>query len=145
MGGPPSLAVSAVMPLPEGMSELGFAGVLSGHRLPLVEGPNGLPIPAEADFAIVGSIDPHRQLPEGPFGDHLGYYALTHDFPVMEVEAVLARKDAIWPFTVVGRPPQEDTSFGKFIHALTGPIIRRSFLAFTLSTRWMPPAFTRSF
>ncbi len=123
VGGPPSLAVSAVMPLPEGMSELGFAGVLSGHRLPLVEGPNGLPIPAQADFAIVGSIDPHRQLPEGPFGDHLGYYALTHDFPVLEVEAVLARKDAVWPFTVVGRPPQEDTSFGQFIHALTGPII----------------------
>jgi 4-hydroxy-3-polyprenylbenzoate decarboxylase len=123
VGGPPSLAVSAVMPLPEGMSELGFAGVLSGRRLPLVAGPNGLPIPAEADFALVGSIDPHRRRPEGPFGDHLGYYALTHDFPVMEVDAVLARRGAIWPFTVVGRPPQEDTSFGEFIHALTGPII----------------------
>ncbi|MBY0586118.1 UbiD family decarboxylase [bacterium] len=123
VGGPPSLAVSAVMPLPEGMSELGFAGVLSGRRLRLVAGPNGLPIPAEADFAIVGTIDPSRRLPEGPFGDHLGYYALTHDFPVLDVEKVYARPGAIWPFTVVGRPPQEDTSFGEFIHALTGPII----------------------
>jgi 4-hydroxy-3-polyprenylbenzoate decarboxylase len=123
VGGPPALAVAAVMPLPEGMSELGFAGALSGRRLPLVKGPGGLPIPADADVAIVGSIDPDRQLPEGPFGDHLGYYSLTHPFPVLNVEAVFARPGAIWPFTVVGRPPQEDTSFGKFIHELTGPVL----------------------
>ena len=123
VGGPPSLAVAAVMPLPEGLSELGFAGVLSGRRLRLVNSSNGLPIPAEADFCLVGTIDPDRQLPEGPFGDHLGYYSLVHPFPVMNVERVYCRPDAIWPFTVVGRPPQEDTSFGQFIHELTGPII----------------------
>ena len=123
VGGPPSLAVAAVMPLPEGLSELGFAGVLSGRRLRLVTASNGLAIPAEADFCLVGTIDPHRQLPEGPFGDHLGYYSLVHDFPVMKVERVYCRPGAIWPFTVVGRPPQEDTSFGQFIHELTGPII----------------------
>lgn len=123
VGGPPALAVAAVMPLPEGLSELGFAGVLSGHRLRMTSTPHGIPIPAEADFCLVGSIDPHRQLPEGPFGDHLGYYSLTHDFPVMQVEQVYTRPNAIWPFTVVGRPPQEDTSFGQFIHELTGPII----------------------
>jgi 4-hydroxy-3-polyprenylbenzoate decarboxylase len=111
------------MPLPEGLSELGFAGVLSGRRLRLVNSSNGLPIPAEADFCLVGTIDPDRQLPEGPFGDHLGYYSLVHPFPVMNVERVYCRPDAIWPFTVVGRPPQEDTSFGQFIHELTGPII----------------------
>lgn len=123
VGGPPSLAVAAVMPLPEGLSELGFAGVLSGRRLRMVQGANGLSIPAEADFCLIGTIDPHRQLPEGPFGDHLGYYSLVHDFPVMKVERVYCRPGAIWPFTVVGRPPQEDTSFGEFIHELTGPII----------------------
>src|SRR5439155_21352845 len=82
-----------------------------------------LPIPAEADFCIVGPVDPRRQLPEGPFGDHLGYYSLAHDFPVLNVERVYHRPGAIWPFTVVGRPPQEDTSFGAFIHELTGPVI----------------------
>jgi 4-hydroxy-3-polyprenylbenzoate decarboxylase len=86
--------------------------------------PSGcLPMPAEADFVISGSIDPHAQKPEGPFGDHLGYYSLAHDFPVLRVDCVRHRPGAIWPFTVVGRPPQEDTSFGALIHELTGPLI----------------------
>src|SRR5205085_144205 len=80
-------------------------------------------VPADADFVISGTIDPTATKPEGPFGDHLGYYSLTHDFPVMTVDAVYHRPGAIWPFTVVGRPPQEDTSFGAFIHELTGPVI----------------------
>ncbi|MCU0703241.1 MAG: UbiD family decarboxylase [Fimbriiglobus sp.] len=123
VGGPPALTVSAVMPLPEGMPELAFAGALGGRRLRMVKGLNGLPMPADADFVIAGHIDPTRTKPEGPFGDHLGYYSLVHDFPVMTVEAVYHRPGAIWPFTVVGRPPQEDTSFGEFIHELTGPVI----------------------
>jgi 4-hydroxy-3-polyprenylbenzoate decarboxylase len=126
VGGPPALAMAAVMPLPEGMPELAFAGALGGRRIRLVK-PSpasfALPIPADADFCIVGTVDPDKQLPEGPFGDHLGYYSLTHDFPVLNVERVFHRAEAIWPFTVVGRPPQEDTSFGQFIHELTGPII----------------------
>jgi 4-hydroxy-3-polyprenylbenzoate decarboxylase len=128
VGGPPALAIAAVMPLPEGMPELAFAGALGGRRVRLVTPPpeNGhtpLPIPAEADFCIIGTVDPDKLLPEGPFGDHLGYYSLTHDFPVLRVERVYHRPGAIWPFTVVGRPPQEDTSFGAFIHELTGPVI----------------------
>jgi 4-hydroxy-3-polyprenylbenzoate decarboxylase len=123
VGGPPSMTVAAVMPLPEGMPELSFAGLLAGHRIEMVRRRDGLPIPAEADFCITGVIDPNRTLPEGPFGDHLGYYSLAHDFPVLKVEQVFHRPDAIWPFTTVGRPPQEDTSFGAFIHELTGPLI----------------------
>jgi 4-hydroxy-3-polyprenylbenzoate decarboxylase len=123
VGGPPALAVAAVMPLPEGLPELAFVGALGGRRLRLVTAANGLPMPAEADFVISGSIDPTATKPEGPFGDHLGYYSLKHDFPVMQVDAVYHRPGAIWPFTVVGRPPQEDTSFGEFIHELTGPVI----------------------
>jgi 4-hydroxy-3-polyprenylbenzoate decarboxylase len=123
VGGPPSLTVAAVMPLPEGMPELFFAGLLGGRRVNLVRGPGGLPIPAETDFCITGTIDPNRTLPEGPFGDHLGYYSLVHQFPVLKVERVLHRPGAIWPFTTVGRPPQEDTTFGAFIHELTGPLI----------------------
>jgi len=138
VGGAPAMTLAAVMPLPEGMSELSFAGLLAGHRIPMIAqkrrddrvGASGtadvvgrLPIYAEADFCITGTVDPDRRLPEGPFGDHLGYYSLAHDFPVLQVENVYHRKDAIWPFTVVGRPPQEDTVFGELIHELTGPII----------------------
>ncbi len=123
VGGPPALAVSAVMPLPEGLPELAFTGALGGRRLRLVRAANGLPMPAEADFVFSGVIHPTETKPEGPFGDHLGYYSLAHPFPVMRVEKVYHRPGAIWPFTVVGRPPQEDTSFGEFIHDLTGPII----------------------
>ena len=124
VGGAPAMTVAAVMPLPEGMPELSFAGLLGGHRIAMARpGSNFLPVPAEADFCIVGSIDPAATLPEGPFGDHLGYYSLAHDFPFVEVEAVYHRPDAIWPFTTVGRPPQEDTSFGAFIHELTGELI----------------------
>ena len=123
VGGPPAMTVAAVMPLPEGMSELAFAGALGGRRVPMVTVGEKLPIHAEADFCISGYIDPGRQLPEGPFGDHLGYYSLAHDFPVMIVERVYHRKDAIWPFTVVGRPPQEDSMFGELIHELVEPVM----------------------
>jgi 4-hydroxy-3-polyprenylbenzoate decarboxylase len=125
VGGPPALALAAVMPLPEGMPEVAFAGALGGRRARLIQpdGASRMPILADADFAIVGTVDPARLLPEGPFGDHLGYYSLAHPFPVLNVERVYYRRDAIWPFTVVGRPPQEDTSFGAFIHELTGPVI----------------------
>ena len=123
VGGPPALSVAAVMPLPEGLPELAFAGALGGRRIALVAPDGGLPMPAEADFVIQGTIDPHVRKPEGPFGDHLGYYSLKHDFPVLSVSRVYHREGAIWPFTSVGRPPQEDTSFGAFIHELTGPVI----------------------
>ncbi|MEZ6067586.1 MAG: UbiD family decarboxylase [Planctomycetaceae bacterium] len=123
VGGPPALPLSAVMPLPEGLPELTFAGALGGRRVRLVRQVNGPAIVAEADFCITGTIDPSRTKPEGPFGDHLGYYSLRHNFPVMNVERVYHRRDAIWPFTVVGRPPQEDTSFGAIIHEITGPAI----------------------
>ena len=130
VGGPPAMTLAAVMPLPEGMPEIAFAGALGGRRVRLIEmaacrfaRSDKHPIAADADFCITGVIDPHLQLPEGPFGDHLGYYSLKHPFPVLHVEKVWHRDGAIWPFTVVGRPPQEDTSFGQFIHELTGPLI----------------------
>jgi 4-hydroxy-3-polyprenylbenzoate decarboxylase len=122
VGGPPSHTFSAVMPLPEGVSELIFAGVLGGRRFRYKKA-DGYTISADADFVITGEIHPHETKPEGPFGDHLGYYSLTHEFPLMRVHKVYHRKNAIWPFTVVGRPPQEDTSFGAMIHEIVGPIV----------------------
>ncbi len=123
VGGPPAMTLAAVMPLPEDMPELSFAGMLGGGRLDLALAANGLPMPAQADFCISGVVENAKTLPEGPFGDHLGYYSLEHDFPVLRVERVHHRPGAVWPFTTVGRPPQEDTSFGALIHELTGEAI----------------------
>ena len=121
-GGPPSHTVAAVMPLPEGISEMTFAGVLGGRRFRYCYD-DGFCISTDADFVITGEVYPQENKPEGPFGDHLGYYSLTHPFPLMRVRKVYAKQNAIWPFTVVGRPPQEDTSFGQLIHELTGEAI----------------------
>jgi len=117
IGGPPSFPFSAIMPLPEGLTEMTFAGMLGGRRYGYVW-KNGHLLPADADFVITGTIRKTETKPEGPFGDHLGYYSLQHEFPVMDVEEVHYRKDAIWHFSVVGRPPQEDSSFGFLIHEL---------------------------
>lgn len=122
-GGPPSHSVAAVMPLPEGISEMTFAGVLGGRRF-RYSYVDGFCISTDADFVITGEVYPGENKPEGPFGDHLGYYSLKHDFPLMRVHKVFAKKNAIWPFTVVGRPPQEDTSFGQLIHELTGSAVQ---------------------
>ncbi|MES2331385.1 MAG: UbiD family decarboxylase [Bacteroidota bacterium] len=122
VGGPPAHSVAAVMPLPEGISEMTFAGVLGGRRFRYCYR-DGFAVSTDADFVITGEVHPGANKPEGPFGDHLGYYSLKHDFPLMRIHKVYAKKNAIWPFTVVGRPPQEDTSFGQLIHELTGAAI----------------------
>jgi 4-hydroxy-3-polyprenylbenzoate decarboxylase len=124
VGGPPSHSVAAVMPLPEGISEITFAGVLGSRRFRYVY-KDGFCVSTDADFVITGEVYPNENKPEGPFGDHLGYYSLQHAFPLMKVHKVYARKNAIWPFTVVGRPPQEDTSFGKLIHEITGSAVQK--------------------
>lgn len=127
VGGPPAWTIAAVMPLPEGIPEVAFAGVLAGRPVRLKRlgsnGKLGAAVWTDADFAITGTIASGKAKPEGPFGDHLGYYSLTHDFPVMNVQKVYHRSDAVWPFTVVGRPPQEDSAFGSFIHEITDQVI----------------------
>lgn len=122
VGGPPAHSLSAVMPLPEGISEINFAGVMGGRRFRYCY-EAGFCISTDADFVITGEVYKGENKTEGPFGDHLGYYSLQHQFPLMRVHKVYARKNAIWPFTVVGRPPQEDTSFGELIHEITGAAI----------------------
>jgi 4-hydroxy-3-polyprenylbenzoate decarboxylase len=124
VGGPPSHSVAAVMPLPEGISEMTFAGVLGSRRFRYIY-KDDFCVSTDADFVITGEVFPNENKPEGPFGDHLGYYSLQHDFPLMKVHKVYARQNAIWPFTVVGRPPQEDTSFGELIHEITGSALQK--------------------
>ncbi len=128
VGGPPCMTVSAVMPLPENLSELHFAGALGGRRIAMTHMPDHYPLAgwADADFCLSGHILPECK-DEGPFGDHLGYYSLAHPFPVLKIDSVYHRDNAIWPFTSVGRPPQEDTIFGEFIHDLTHELVPQVF------------------
>jgi 4-hydroxy-3-polyprenylbenzoate decarboxylase len=126
VGGPPSHAFAAIMPLPEGLSELTFAGMLAGRRFRYARR-EGHFLSGDADFVITGEIVKNITKPEGPFGDHLGYYSLTHEFPVMKVHKVYHRKDPLWHFSVVGRPPMEDSSFGWLIHELVAPLAPQEF------------------
>ncbi|MBF0468684.1 MAG: UbiD family decarboxylase [Desulfamplus sp.] len=129
VGGPPAHTLAAIMPLPEGLPEIAFAGALAGRSFRYALMPSqssshlNSVVSLDADFCITGRIMPCKTKPEGPFGDHLGYYSLIHEFPYIEVDAVYHRKNAIWPFTVVGRPPREDSVFGRIIHEITASAI----------------------
>jgi 4-hydroxy-3-polyprenylbenzoate decarboxylase len=126
VGGLPSHAFAAIMPMPEGLSELTFAGMLAGRRFRYTRR-DGYVLSSDADFVITGEILKNVKKSEGPFGDHLGYYSLAHDFPVMRVHRVYHRKNPLWHFTAVGRPPQEDSSFGWLIHELVAPLTPQEF------------------
>jgi 4-hydroxy-3-polyprenylbenzoate decarboxylase len=126
VGGPPSHSFAAIMPLPEGLSEVTFAGLLAGRRFRYFWH-EGFVISADADFCITGTVRLNGMKPEGPFGDHLGYYSMQHEFPVLEIKNVYHRKNPIWHFTVVGRPPQEDSNFGWLIHQLVEPLTPKEF------------------
>jgi len=125
IGGPPAHTLAAVMPLPEGMPEISFAGALAGNNFKYARR-NGYMISGDADFCITGTVVPGKTKPEGPFGDHLGYYSLAHEFPYLKVDQVYHRKNAIFPFTVVGRPPQEDSHFGRLIHEITRSAVKQA-------------------
>jgi 4-hydroxy-3-polyprenylbenzoate decarboxylase len=101
-------------------------GLLGGRRFRYVR-KDGFLLSADADFVITGTIRKHALKPEGPFGDHLGYYSLQHLFPVMDVQKVYHRKDPLWHFSVVGRPPQEDSYFGYLIHKIVEPLAPAEF------------------
>lgn len=124
LGGPPALILSAIAPLPENVPELMLASLIAGERLPQVAGPNGHPHPliASAEFALMGQVAPRVRRPEGPFGDHYGYYSLQHDYPVFDVRQIAHRKDAIYPATVVGKPRQEDFFIGDLLQELLSPL-----------------------
>lgn len=124
LGGPPALILAAIAPLPEDVPELVLASLLAGGKLKMAKDPLGGPhrLAAEAEFALVGKVPQHKRKPEGPFGDHYGYYSLQHDYPVFEVDAVFHRRDAIYPATVVGKPRQEDFFIGDYLQQLLSPL-----------------------
>jgi 4-hydroxybenzoate decarboxylase subunit C len=122
LGGPPALILSAVAPLPENVPELLLASLIAGERLPQVQGYGTHPLVAQAEFALIGDVPPQVRRPEGPFGDHYGYYSLQHDYPVFNVRRLAHRADAIYPATVVGKPRQEDFFIGDLLQELLSPL-----------------------
>ena len=122
LGGPPALMLAAIAPLPENIPELALASLIAGDRLPMVEGTWPHPLVASAEFALIGEVRPHERRPEGPFGDHYGYYSLRHDYPVFQVRTIAHRRDAIYPATVVGKPRQEDVYIGDLLQELLSPL-----------------------
>lgn len=122
LGGPPALTLAAISPLPENVPELLLASLIAGERLPQVRGYGSHPLIATAEFALIGEVPPGTRQPEGPFGDHYGYYSLTHDYPVFEVQRMAHRADAIFPATVVGKPRQEDFFIGDLLQELLSPL-----------------------
>ncbi len=124
IGGPPAMILAAIAPLPEDVPELMLASLLNDGKIKTVKNPleNGLRLLSEAEFVISGTVPPKIRKPEGPFGDHYGYYSLTHDYPVIQAEAVFHRKDAIYPATIVGKPRQEDFFIGDYLQELLSPL-----------------------
>ena len=125
LGGPPALILAAIAPLPEDVPELVLASLLAGQKLKMTKNPLAAHphrLVAEAEFALTGFAPLHERRPEGPFGDHYGYYSLRHDYPVFNVEAVFHRRDAIYPATVVGKPRQEDFFIGDYLQKLLSPL-----------------------
>ncbi len=122
LGGPPALMLAAVAPLPENVPELLLASLIAGERLPVIAGQGPHPLIADAEFALVGDVPPHVRQPEGPFGDHYGYYSLRHDYPIFEVKRIAHRAGAIFPATVVGKPRQEDFYVGDLLQELLSPL-----------------------
>jgi len=122
LGGPPALILAAIAPLPENVPELMLASLIAGERLKLAQGPWPHPLVASAEIALVGEVPPRERLPEGPFGDHYGYYSLQHEYPVFHVRQMARRKDAMFPATVVGKPRQEDFFIGDLLQELLSPL-----------------------
>ncbi len=125
LGGSPALILSAIAPLPEDVPELMLASLLADGKIATAKdpaNPDGYDLIADAEFALVGSVAPNVTKPEGPFGDHYGYYSLTHEYPVFTASTVYHRKDAIYPATVVGKPRQEDFFIGDYLQELLSPL-----------------------
>ena len=122
LGGPPALMLAAIAPLPENVPELMLASLIAGERLRLLEGAWTHPLVSTAEFALIGEVQPYARRPEGPFGDHYGYYSLRHDYPVLDVRTIAHRRDAIYPATVVGKPRQEDFFIGDLLQELLSPL-----------------------
>ncbi|NRB19038.1 MAG: UbiD family decarboxylase [Rhodobacteraceae bacterium] len=139
LGADPATLLSAALPLPESVSELTFAGALNNARPRLVPAKTvPLMVPADAEMVIEGWVSPSEVAPEGPFGDHTGYYNRAEPFPVMQVSAITHRKDPLYLSTYTGRPPDEPAIIGEVFNRLALPTIRAQIPE--VHDLWLPPA-----
>ncbi|MDX5349546.1 MAG: UbiD family decarboxylase, partial [Paracoccaceae bacterium] len=139
LGADPATLLSAALPLPETVSELAFSGVLRGARAEVVSAKTvPLLVPANAEIILEGWVHPDETAPEGPFGDHTGYYNSVEAFPVMRLSAITHRRDPLYLTTVTGRPPDEPSVIGEVFNTLALPVIRAQIPEVT--DLWLPPA-----
>ena len=125
IGGDPALILSSIMPLPEGIGEIEFCGLLRGRRTRLIKCKSiNIKAPAESEFILEGFLNPYERRLEGPFGDHFGHYSEASDFPVFHIKGIQHKNNPIYPATVVGKPPQEDKFMGDCTQSILGPLIK---------------------
>lgn len=139
LGADPATLLSAALPLPETVSEIAFSGVLRGARAELVPARTvPLLVPANAEIMLEGWIHPDDAAPEGPFGDHTGYYNAVEDFPVMRISAITHRRDPVYLTTITGRSPDEPSVIGEVFNDLALPVVRGQIPE--VRDLWLPPA-----
>jgi 4-hydroxy-3-polyprenylbenzoate decarboxylase len=139
LGADPATLLSAALPLPETVSEISFSGVLRGARTELVPARTvPLLVPANAEIMLEGWVHPNETAPEGPFGDHTGYYNAVESFPVMRISAITHRRDPLYLSTITGRPPDEPSVIGEVFNDLALPVIRAQIPE--IRDLWLPPA-----
>jgi 4-hydroxy-3-polyprenylbenzoate decarboxylase len=125
LGTDPAVTYAATAPLPPGIDELMFAGFLRGRAIETAPCSSvDLEVPADAEIVLEGYVERGETRPEGPFGDHTGYYSLVDEYPVFHLTAMSHRRDAIYPATIVGKPPMEDCYLGKATERLFLPLLR---------------------
>jgi 4-hydroxy-3-polyprenylbenzoate decarboxylase len=128
LGADPATTLAAVTPVPDALSEYAFAGLLRGGRTELVDCLEGaLAVPASAEMVLEGHIHPGDEAPEGPFGDHTGYYNEVDTFPVLTISRITHRRDPIYHSTYTGRPPDEPAILGMALNEVFVPILRKQF------------------
>jgi 4-hydroxy-3-polyprenylbenzoate decarboxylase len=128
IGSDPAVMYSSTAPLPEGVDEMLFAGFLRGSPVELIKCETvELEVPANSEIVLEGYCEPHERRIEGPFGDHTGYYSLQDEFPVFHITCITHRRDAIYPATIVGKPPMEDCYIAKATERIFLPLIQKQF------------------
>lgn len=139
LGGDPVLMISSVLPLPEEVDEILWAGLIRGRGIPMARAHTiPLNVPANAEFILEGEVPPQERRLEGPFGDHFGHYSAAHPFPVFHLKAITRRPSPVYPAAVVGKPPQEDWALGIAAGEMMGPLVRVIFPA--VHRLWASPA-----
>ncbi|MBI4395475.1 MAG: UbiD family decarboxylase, partial [Elusimicrobia bacterium] len=124
LGADPASMFAGVLPVPEDLDAIAFAGCVRGRSVPMTRLANGLDVPADSEIVLEGFVPPRQRRMEGPFGDHFGHYSQAAPFPVFQVERMYHRRNAVYPAAVVGKPPQEDKYMGNAVQEMLLPLLK---------------------